>query len=71
MPEDAEFGARYKKLLDKHVAPDPRRSAAALAAVLRNLSGDGPTSKPEKMEWKTTACCDTIARERKDCNETE
>jgi len=50
MPEDAEFGALYKKLLDKHVAPDPRRSSAALAAVLRNLSGDGPTSKPDENE---------------------
>ena len=71
MPEDAEFAELYRNLLDKHVSPDARRSAAALAVVLRELSGDGPTSKPEKKEWRTTACCDTIARERKDCNETE
>ena len=25
MPEDAEFGALYKKLLDKHVAPNAGR----------------------------------------------
>ncbi len=38
MPESTEFGALYKKLLDSHFEPDPERSAAALRAVLRQLS---------------------------------
>ena len=38
MPEDENFAAMYKRLIRFCLTPDPRRSRAALAAVLNALS---------------------------------
>ena len=47
MTGDAKFAELYKNLLNGNFRPDSRRSEAALAALLRRLSGQGP---PEKTE---------------------
>lgn len=40
MPEQERFADLYKKLLDRHFSPDPKRSAAVLQALLLRLSAD-------------------------------
>ena len=37
MPEERDFGALYKALLDRNIEPDAVRSEALLHAILRQL----------------------------------
>ncbi len=54
MPEDEEFAALYKRLIQANLTPDPRRGQAALAAVLRSLSAPDIPAHPNENTVENT-----------------